>query len=184
MSDWAAREGRGAEADRLARLADQVREAIQTHMVVDHNGERLYAWSIDLQGTHNVYDEPPGSLQLLPHYGFCSSDDPIYRKTVEAIRSPEYHYAFAGCAFEELGCDHADHPWVLSIANSFLSGRQEQAKDLVVRAPMDGGIACESIDEHTGEPRTGEHFATCAGFLAYAIYYAYGQKDGMKPHES
>lgn len=45
---------------------------------------------------------------------------------------------------------------------------------------MDGGIACESIDEHTGLSRTGEHFATCAGFLAYAIYQAYGKKEEYK----
>ena len=38
---------------------------------------------------------------------------------------------------------------------------------------MDNGIACESVDETTGECTTGEAFATCAGFLAYAIYHAF-----------
>ncbi len=34
---------------------------------------------------------------------------------------------------------------------------------------MDNGIACESIDENTGESTTGEAFATCAGYLSFAL---------------
>lgn len=158
-------------------LAFKVKEDINEHMIVIYNNEMIYAWSTNLEGEYNVYDEPPGSLQLLTYYGFCSLEDQVYQQTVKTIRSPEYSYAFSGCEFEELGCAHANHPWVLSIANSFLSGRKEQAKDLILRADMDGGIACESIDEHTGISKTGEHFATCAGFLAYAIYYAYRKKE-------
>ncbi|RSK29418.1 metal-independent alpha-mannosidase [Bacillus sp. HMF5848] len=136
-----------------------------------------FAWSIDGSGNHNIYDEPPGSLQLLTYFGFCSSDDEIYCNTVRLIRSKRFPHAFNGCNFEELGCEHADHPWVLSIANSLLSGRGEQAKNILLRTPLDNGIACESINEETGVPETGEHFATCAGFLAYSLYVAFGQKE-------
>ncbi|MDQ0338462.1 hypothetical protein J2S00_001246 [Caldalkalibacillus uzonensis] len=177
LSDMAKKHGEHNRAQIYLENAKRVKQAIQTHMIVKHEGQDIYAWSVDLNGHFNVYDEPPGSLQLLPYYGFCAFDDPVYLNTVKVIRSPVNDYAFAGCAFAELGCAHAEHPWVLSIANSFLAGRKEQAKDLILRAPMDGGIACESIDEHTGVSRTGEHFATCAGFLAYAIYMAFGQKE-------
>jgi len=163
------------ESSRFEQMAFQVREAIYQHMVVEEDGERFFAWSVDLQGNYNIYDEPPGSLQLLPYYGFCSFDDEVYKNTVKVIRSEKNVYSFIGCVFEELGCAHAEHPWILSVANSFLSGRKNEARDFVIRAPLDGGIACESIDEHIGVPRTGEHFATCAGFLAYAIYYAFGK---------
>ena len=37
---------------------------------------------------------------------------------------------------------------------------------------MDNGMACESVNEDTGECETGEAFATCAGFLSYALYCA------------
>jgi len=40
---------------------------------------------------------------------------------------------------------------------------------------MDGVVACESIDEHTGQCATGAAFATCAGYLAYAIYTAFAK---------
>lgn len=35
---------------------------------------------------------------------------------------------------------------------------------------MDNGIACESIDETTGECTTGKAFATCAGFVCHALH--------------
>lgn len=160
------------------KKAELIKQAIYTHCVFDDKEFGSYfAWSIDADGHHNIYDEPPGSLQLLSYYGFCSPKDPIYQNTVKLIRSERFEYAFNGCTFEELGCEHADHPWVLSIANSLLSGRIEQAKDLLLKTPLDNGIACESINENTGLPETGEHFATCAGFLAYSLYYAFGQKE-------
>ncbi|WLD92599.1 glycoside hydrolase family 125 protein [Alkalihalobacillus sp. AL-G] len=168
------------QSDKLAKQADEIKKAIYDQTVFEEETGTCFAWSVDLRGNHNVYDEPPGSLQLIAYYGFCSFDDPIYQNTVRLIRSDRYSYAFKGKPFEELGCAHANHPWVLSIANSFLSGRVEQARDLVMRTSMDGGIACESIDEYTGLPRTGEHFATCAGFLAYAIYHAYGKGEKQK----
>jgi uncharacterized protein len=158
--------------------ANETKQAIYQHCIFeDEEFGRCFAWSIDCEGNHNIYDEPPGSLQLLTYYGFCSPNDEVYRNTTKLIRSARFPHAFNGSLFEELGCEHADHPWVLSIANSLLSGRKTQAKDLLLRTPLDNGIACESINEHTGLPETGEHFATCAGFLAYAIYYAYSQKE-------
>jgi meiotically up-regulated gene 157 (Mug157) protein len=133
----------------------------------------IFAWSIDLKGGHNVYDEPPGSLELLPFYGFCGSDDEIYKNTVDVIRDKNYPYSFAGCTIDEIGCAHAPHPWILSLANSLLCGRRDHARDILYKTAMDNGIACESVDENTGECATGAAFATCAGFLAYAIYYTF-----------
>lgn len=157
----------------LDAQAERVWAAIWSHCVK----EGRFAWEVDLQGRYRFYDEPPGSLQMLPVHGFCGWDDPVYQATVAYVRSPEYRHAFTGCEFEELGCTHAEHPWILSAANSlFLPWRKAQARDLIVRAPMDNGIACESIDEHTGECQTGAAFATCAGYLAHAIWSAYGAR--------
>ena len=130
--------------------------------------------SIDLDGRHDVYDEPPGSLQLLPYWGFCDAGDSVYRNTVDMIRSPGYRYSFAGFLFGEIGCPHAPHPWLLSVANSLLCGRLEHSTDILKNAAMDNGIACESIDETTGACTTGEAFATCAGFVCHALRTAMG----------
>lgn len=157
----------------LAETAEDVRSAIYAHCVREKDGERMFAWSVDLQGGWDIYDEPPGSLLLLPHFGFCGQDDPIWRHTAEVIRAKDYSYSFAGCPIAEIGCPHAPHPWVLSIANSLLSGSRGSARTHLLRCKLDNGIACESVDEFTGESATGEAFATCAGFLAYAIDAAF-----------
>ncbi len=157
----------------LRESAEETRNAIYDNCIFnDEQGNPYFAWSVDLAGRHNVYDEPPGSLQLLPYYGFCSADDPVWLNTTAIIRSPDYTYSFADSPIAEIGCAHAPYPWILSLCNSLLSGHQEQAfKELEVLT-MDNGIACESVDPVTGESVTGDAFATCAGFLCHSMYTA------------
>lgn len=162
--------GRLFERPELTERAERVRRAICDNCIFDG----AFAWSVDLAGRHDVYDEPPGSLLLLPYYGFCAWDDPVYLKTAEMIRSPDYAYSFAGCEIAEIGCPHAPHPWLLSIGNSLLCGRSGEALEHLRRTRLDNGIACESVDEHTGECTTGEAFATCAGFICHALRRAIG----------
>ena len=162
--------GRLFERPELTERAERVRRAIYDNCIFDG----AFAWSVDLAGGHDVYDEPPGSLLLLPYYGFCAWDDPVYLKTAEMIRSPDYAYSFAGCEIAEIGCPHAPHPWLLSIGNSLLCGRSGEALEHLRRTRLDNGIACESVDEHTGECATGEAFATCAGFICHALRRAIG----------
>lgn len=162
--------GRLFERPELTERAERVRRAIYDNCIFDG----AFAWSVDLAGGHDVYDEPPGSLLLLPYYGFCAWDDLVYLKTAEMIRSPDYAYSFAGCEIAEIGCPHAPHPWLLSIGNSLLCGRSGEALEHLRRTRLDNGIACESVDEHTGECTTGEAFATCAGFICHALRRAIG----------
>jgi meiotically up-regulated gene 157 (Mug157) protein len=160
----------------LTEEAERVKRAIWEHCVFQKDGEKIFAWSVDLCGKWNIYDEPPGSLLLLPYYGFCGEGDPVWQASAKTIRRADYPYSFADCPIAEIGCPHAPYPWVLSISNSLLSGRREAAKQHLMKTRMDNGVACESVDPYTGECRTGEAFATCAGFLAYAIDQAFGGK--------
>ena len=170
LTDLTARLGSTA----LAGQADALREAIFRLCVKERGTKRFFCWSTDLNGHFDVYDEPPGSLQLIPYYGLCEADDPVYRNTVEMIRDEEYPYSFANKPIAEIGCAHAPHPWVLAIANSLLSGFAATGRQHLLRTELDNGIACESVDEDTGKCVTGAAFATCAGFLAYAIDRAFG----------
>lgn len=153
----------------LAGRAEDVRAAVYEHCVFRREGKPFFAWSVDLQGHYDVYDEPPGSLQLLPFYGFCDKGDEVWQNTVAMIRDTSYALSFADAPIAEIGCKHAPHPWILSICNSLLSGHAAEALTHLKRTRMDNGIACESVNEHTGCCETGEAFATCAGFLAYAL---------------
>lgn len=160
----------------LAEEARAVEDAVWTNCVKEKDGLPMFAWSVDLSGSWDVYDEPPGSLLLLPFYGFCTQENEVWRHTVEVIRRRDYPYSFADCPIAEIGCPHAPHPWILSIANSLLSGRREEAAKHLALCRLDNGVACESVDEYTGESATGDAFATCAGFLAYAIDTAFHGK--------
>lgn len=157
----------------LSKLEEEVKDAIYKHCVFhDGEGKPFFGWSVDLKGRHNVYDEPPGSLQLLPYYGFCESDDAIWCNTVSIIRSSTYGYSFADSPIAEIGCAHAPYPWILSLCNSLLSGHAEQAFRELEILEMDNGIACESVDPIHGSCMTGAAFATCAGFLCHALLTA------------
>lgn len=156
----------------LLEQAQITRQAVYAHCVREQDGRPFFAWSVDGNGHYDIYDEPPGSLQLLPFYGFCEETDEVWRNTVSIIRDESYALSFAGHPIAEIGCKHAPHPWVLSICNSLLSGHRESALEHLRRTRLDNGVACESIHEDTGECTTGEAFATCAGFLSYALYRA------------
>ncbi len=161
---------------KLSSLSDQVKKAILENCVFEHGGKKIFAWSVDGNGKWDIYDEPPGSLQLLPFYGFCSLQDAVWQNTMALIRNAEYPLSFHGHAIAEIGCKHAPHPWVLSMCNSLLSGQREEALLHLQRTRMDNGIACESVHEDTGECTTGAAFATCAGFLAYALTRALAEE--------
>ena len=156
----------------LAEEAERTRRAVYEHCVKEQNGRPFFAWSVDLNGHFDIYDEPPGSLLLLPFYGFCEESDPIWQNTAAMIRNESYPLSFAGHPIAEIGCKHAPHPWVLSICNSLLSGHADSALLHLSRTPLDNGVACESVNEDIGICETGEAFATCAGFLSYALYCA------------
>lgn len=161
----------------LTEKAEEVKKAIYEHCVfVDQDGKSYFGWSMDLKGQHNIYDEPPGSLQLLAYYGFCAEDDEVWCNTVDMIRSPAYEYSFADAPIAEIGCAHAPYPWVLSLCNSMLCGHWEQAFRELEIMKMDNGIACESVDPYTGICTTGAAFATCAGFLCHGMKTAYPGK--------
>jgi hypothetical protein len=153
-------------------LAKSVKEAIWKYLVIELDGKKVFAWSADLDGAFDFYDEPPGSLTMIAHYGFVDKENEVYKNTVNRLYSSAFPHYFSGTNFEELGCSHADHPWILAICNSLLNGRAKEAIHMLKQTEMDNYIACESIDEHTGDWKTGAHFATCAGFLVNALVTA------------
>lgn len=154
----------------LDLAAEEVKNAVYAHCVfLDQQQKPYFGWSVDLNGQHNIYDEPPGSLQLLPYYGFCDDTDEIWRNTVSIIRSPAYEYSFADAPIAEIGCAHAPYPWILSLCNSLLCGHEAQAFRELEILEMDNGIACESVDPINGTCTTGAAFATCAGFLCHSM---------------
>ena len=158
----------------LFEEAAQLKEAIYGHGVVPGPRGPMFAWAIDGYGRYQLYDNPPGSLQLLPYYGFCSREDEVYRNTVNWIRSKDNPYFFGEGHIREAASLHAGDPWPLGAANDLLA-ENRGAETFLHRVSMDNGVACETVHPQSGQARTGLAFATAAGFLAHAIWHRYGQ---------
>ena len=148
--------------------ADVLREVLLDHAVVDSSFGPMLCGATDGHGDTVRFDEPPGSLELLAHYGVLAADDPLLTATVAWIHSAENPYGPGDGPFATPTCAHARHPWLLAVGNALLRGETGWL-DEVPRLGLDNGFACESFDAWSGEPRTGLGFATCAGWLAHAI---------------
>ncbi len=150
-----------------ARRAD-LEKAIEEHCIGTIDGVRQYVWGTDGLGEYEIYDEPPGSLLLIPCF-HADYDREAYGNTVRRIEDSSYRFSFSGYPFGAIGCAHAPHPWVLSLANKIRVFHDRDSFRKLTTAPMDHHIASESIDENTGVSTTGEAFATCAGYVAYVL---------------
>lgn len=152
----------------FAILAQELEQSIYENCTVKGPFGIMFTWAVDGKGRFSLYDNPPGSLQLLAHYGFCSVDDRIFTNTVHWIRSSNNKHFHQDQNFEEAGSIHAENPWPLAACNDLLACNAG-AEDFFKRAEMDNGFFCETIDPETGQVSTGAAFASAAGFLAYAL---------------
>ncbi len=152
----------------FAILARELQHAIYEHCTVKGPFGMMFAWAVDGKGRFSLYDNPPGSLQLLAHYGFCLVTDTIFKNTVHWIRSSNNKHYHEGSRFEESGSLHAGNPWPLSACNDLLACNIGGV-DFFRRTEMDNGFFCETVNPETGRVSTGAAFASGAGFLAYAL---------------
>jgi hypothetical protein len=170
LAQVALKSGRPDDAQRYLSQAEEVAQAVLTHCIVEGSKGPMFAWSVDLEGNHEIYDDPPGSLVLLAYYGFVSPADRVFANTLAWIMSSDNPYRSASGRFTGVGCAHSPRPWPMHACNTLLAGVKDDAcRDLIENAPLDGGLACETIYESTGKVATGAAFATFAGFLALAL---------------
>jgi hypothetical protein len=156
----------------LAGGADEIEAAVWHDCTTQVKRTPLVAWSVSLQGEAAVYDDPAGSLALLPFLGFCAADDPIWHETLEFLRSPAYPFwlerEFPGLA----GRRYPQAAGLAALCADLLGPRRDDALELLRRLDLDDGIACEAWDPDTGRPAAGCHHAALAGFLGWALWQA------------
>ena len=152
----------------FAILARELEESIYENCTVKGPCGLMFAWAVDGKGKFSLYDNPPGSLQLLAHYRFCSVADTVFKNTVRWVRSPNNLYFHFDSPFEEAGSLHSGNPWPLGACNDLLA-LNVGALDFLKRVKMDNGFFCETVDPETGIVSTGAAFASAAGFLASAV---------------
>lgn len=102
-------------------MAMQLRETIAAHFVTKHNDEALYAYAVDGEdGYHLYHDANDIPLALMPHWGFCEADDPLWEATVRFSWSEDNH---GGVYDSKLGSVHTPAPWPLGDVQELLIAR-------------------------------------------------------------
>lgn len=149
-------------------------QGIRTHCIALVDGSEVFVWACDGRGRQEIYDNPPGSLMLIPYYGGCPESDPIWRNTWQRYFSRKNPWYTENELLFGEGCEHAPAPWPMSLCNLLLSRGQDETVLKSLRAmEMDNGIACETVKPHSGKACTGAAFATFAGFYANALIECY-----------
>jgi hypothetical protein len=128
-----------------------VRAAIRRHFAPERDQKATLAASVDLAG-HTSADDPPSASALwLPMYEAINRDDSLYRRTVKAIPSD-------------------DELLVRRIAR-LLGPGGDAVLQWLRRAPLDGGLAAEAVDD-AGVAVANGGDASLSGLMAATAWYA------------
>lgn len=112
-------------ANEARQLADSVAGALEANAVVNHP-KHGQIWAYEVDGFGGVYlmdDANVPSLLALPYLGFCSKENPRYRRTREFCLGPDNPYYAAGAAAAGIGSPHTgpDTIWPISLTMQALT---------------------------------------------------------------
>ena len=145
----------------------EVAAAIWHHCVSEVDGHPILASSASLTGEAAVYDDPSLSLAMLPFFGFCAADDPVWRATVEFLRSPRYPLWRAG-RISGLAARDGSGARTAALCADLLTHSAPDALDRLQRLQFPAGVAAAEYDVESGVAG-GPHQAALAGFLAWTL---------------
>lgn len=161
----------GEERRPATQLAEELRLGLEQHLLCGKEPRRAFALAISDKGGGLVMgDNPAGSLALLTYLGFCDRTDPLFSHTFAGLNFPGNAFYLPG-PFGGRGSRHTPFPWVIARAADLLTG-DPSALSFLLEAPLDDGLACESVDPRTGTAKTGAAFAAAAGWLSWCLYLA------------
>lgn len=130
-----------------------VRAAVLRHLVDETvQSKREFAASSNLVGKSSNSDEPGASLYWLPYFDLANRDDSAYRRTVKRLIRDDTRSLAVRCA-RLVGVDSS------------------AALHWLCRAPLDGGIAAEFVDD-LGRVTGNGGDAALSGLLAYTAWYS------------
>jgi hypothetical protein len=165
---WQAEEGEPPAG--FEGAAEEIAAAIWQHCTVNVDGLPVLASSTNLAGEAAVYDDPVATLGLLPYLGFCEPDDPLWRSTMDLLRSPAYPLWHGAAARPGLADRRMPGSASLAaLASDLLGPERERALRTLRSLRLTDGVACEQYDVQTGETASGPHAAALAGLLAWTL---------------
>jgi hypothetical protein len=154
---------------RLAKGAAEVEAAFWQRFPTEVGGLSVIAYTTDLRGRGAVYDDPAGSLRLLPYMGFCEPDDPIWSNTMELLHSADYPLFLGGRAHPGFaGRSRPREARFSALCADLLCAWRSTALQALRSLRLPGGVACSAWDPESGEMSSGPYAASEAGFLVWA----------------
>jgi hypothetical protein len=154
--------------DALPPLHDTIRSVFTT----DYNGQPIFSYAASLEDDYYLYhDANDIPLVMMPLWGFCDKDDPVWRNTVNFAFSEANPGFFDGV----LGSVHTPAPWSLGDAQELILckviGDRERYQRVWQRvektAQWDGALP-EAYNAQTGEVVSRHWFAWPNAMIAIA----------------
>jgi hypothetical protein len=141
--------------------AEAIRTALRRQFASGDGADAVLRSAVDLSGAADLDDDEVSSLFWLPFHGAISREDAMYRRTIAPLeRRPPTHLA-AQCA-------------------QLLGPRSREVLEWIRRAPLDGGLAAEIVDDE-GRAVANAGDAALAGLLAYTVWHAAQMPGGQSP---
>lgn len=132
-------------ATRAARLASSIQQGITTHGVVNHNGQRVYAYEVDGLGGVLVGVDDPNipSLLSIPLLGTVY-DATVYAATRSMILSPDNDMFVVYGNVSGLASNHTGpgNVWPLGLMMDALTSREAKHQVHIVRTVCGG---CDGV---------------------------------------
>ena len=129
-----------------------VRAALMRQFTDGSGGKASMLCSSDLTGGSSSMDSSSASMYWLPYYDLMSRDDSIYRRTVKRIEEGETDQLVIRCA-------------------RLVGPSGKDALEWLRRAPLDGGLAAEIVDQDGRAVANGGD-AALSGLIAHTVWYA------------
>jgi uncharacterized protein len=156
---------------RLGGAASDIAATVWQHCTSTVNGEPLLASSVDLEGRSAVYDDPALSFAMLPFFGFCTPDEPVWLSTMEFLRSERYPLWRDGTVPGLAGRSDNALARLSALCADLLGPAPRDALDRLLRLRLPAGLAAGAYDPADGST-TQPHDAALAGFLAWTLVRA------------
>jgi uncharacterized protein len=164
---WPRNAGSGETPPRFEGTGPEIAAAVWQHCVTDVGGEHILTSSADLAGGAAIYDDPEASLSLLPFFGFCEPDDPVWMATMEFLRSRRYPLWRDGAVPGVSSRDARSRCRLAALVADALTN-DPAILDRLLRVKLPAGVAAAAYDCESGEAAE-PHHAALAGFLAWTL---------------
>lgn len=146
--------------ERLADDADALRTTIlagvAAHGIVDHDGERVYAYEVDgLGGVLLMDDANMPSLLSLPFDAPDVIDHTVAAATRRLVLGPTNPYWYRGSAAAGIGSAHTEpeHVWPIALCVEGITGTPERRRELLdVLVATDAGTGSMHESFHVDDP--------------------------------